>query len=281
MMERRVYGLTVTGFVLVLLAACYTGMKQRHTSSVVNYLYPQTKEVAIEPAVPVLTLPLNVGIVFVPEESPAYSMSVLSETQRMDLMDRIADEFRKEPFVKTIEIIPSTYLIPQGGFDNLDQIRTMYGIDVIALLSYDQVQHTDEGFATIWYWTIVGAYVVKGEMNSTNTMMDAAVYDIASRDMLFRAPGTSYVEARSTPVNLSAELREDSFRGFQEAADDMVVNLQTELGRFKERIKEAPDEVQVVKTEAYTGSGAMGWPLATLIIGLGSSAVWLGRRCRG
>ena len=175
------------------MSSCGMGMQNRHSSSVVNYLYPKQQNVNIKPAIPVLSLPLKVGVAFVPEESGRYTTSVLSEKQRMELMDRIAAEFRKEPFVQSIEIIPSTYLIPQGSFNNLDQLQTMHGIDVVALLSYDQVQHTDEGFSSIWYWTLVGAYVVKGEKNSTNTMLDAAVYDIKSQKMLFRAPGTSFI----------------------------------------------------------------------------------------
>ncbi len=48
----------------------------------------------------------------------------------------------------------------------------MYDIDVIALVSYDQVQFTDGSFLSLTYWTIVGAYVVAGEKNDTSTMLD-------------------------------------------------------------------------------------------------------------
>lgn len=287
MEAKRILSCTVWGVAVVFLAAgCYMGVKKRHSSSVVNYLYPQKQNVVVQPATPVLTLPLKVGAAFVPEESGRYSASVLSENQRMELMDRIAAEFRKKPFVMSIEIIPSTYLVPRGSFDNLDQLKTMYGVDVMVLLSYDQVQHTDEGFSSIWYWTLVGAYVVKGERNSTNTMLDAAVYDIKSRKMLFRAPGTSYIQAKSTPVNLSEELRKDSYAGFEAAADSLVANLQAELERFKTRIQETPEEVQVVETAEYqqrkarTGGGSLGWPFAAGAMGLGGIAVWIERRKR-
>ena len=60
----------------------------------------------------------------------------------------------------------------------------MFGIDVIALVSYDIVQFTGEGLSSISYWTLVGAYAVRGEKNDTHTMIDAAVYDIASRKHL-------------------------------------------------------------------------------------------------
>ncbi len=46
---------------------------------------------------------------------------------------------------------------------------------------YDQVQFTGEGLLSLTYWTIVGAYLVPGEKNETKTMLDAAVFYIASR----------------------------------------------------------------------------------------------------
>jgi rhombotail lipoprotein len=201
----------------------------------------------------------------------------LSEKERMDLMDRISTEFKKLPFVKNIEVIPSAYLTPTGGFANLDQIRAMYGVDVIALLSYDQVQHTDEGLLSLSYWTIVGAYIIKGEKNDTSTMLDAAVYDISSRKMLFRAPGTSHIQGSATPVNLSEQLRIDSLEGFRTASDNLVVNLQEQLERFKTKVKERPDAYVIEHKPGYTGGGSMGTVFSILLIGLGGFTLWRGR----
>ncbi|NIQ95366.1 MAG: rhombotarget lipoprotein, partial [Desulfuromonadales bacterium] len=69
----------------------------------------------------------------------------------------IAADFRRHDFIGRIELIPAPYLRPGGSFANLDQIRTMYGVDAMALLSYDQVQYTDEDLLSLTYWTIVGA----------------------------------------------------------------------------------------------------------------------------
>ena len=121
----------------------------------------------------------------------------------------------------------------------------MYRVDAIALLAYDQVQFTDEGAASFLYWTIVGAYVVPGENNSTQTMMDAVIYDIKSRKMLFRAPGLSHIKGTATPVNLSAQLRNDSEQGFHEAAKDLVKNLDIQLEAFKDKVKKAPEEYKI------------------------------------
>lgn len=250
------------------------GMRQaRYSSSVVDYLYPG-KEVAAVPTVPHLSLPLRVGIAFVPESVMGPRASRLSRKEKMDLMERISSEFKTLSFVKDIELIPTDYLTRGGGFINLDQIKTMYGIDVIALVSYDQVQHTDEGMLSFSYWTIVGAYIIKGEKNDTNTMLDAVVYDIPSRKMLFRAPGTSHVRGSSTPVNLTEQLRIDSLKSFHLAANALVANLQNELDRFKEKVKERPEEYTIAHKPGYTGGGSLGALYALTLLFFGGLALW-------
>lgn len=191
----------------------------------------------------------------------------LTEAHKANLLEKVADNFRGRDFVSEIEVIPSAYLTAGGGFANLEQIKTMYGVDVVALVSYDQVQFTDEGLLSLTYWTLVGAYVVSGEKNDTSTMLDTAVYDIQSRKMLFRAPGTSNVKGRSTPVNLSEELRRDSMKSFEEATSNMIVNLNVQLEKFKEKIKQNPNEVKVVHREGYRGGGALGlFSMAIMIL---------------
>jgi len=253
--------------ILALVTGCAT-QELRTRSSVVDYLYPKGTDTPIAPSIPVLNIPLQVGIAFVPEQpSSASGVNVwtgtrrgatLTETTKAQLLERVADHFREREFVSNIEVIPSAYLTPRGGFSNLEQIRTMYGVDVIALVSYDQVQFTDEGMLSLTYWTLVGAYVVSGEKNDTSTMMDTAVYDIASRKLLFRAPGTSQVKGSATPVNLSEELRADSIKSFQAATDDMIRNLDVQLDQFKAKLKRQPGQVKVVPRSGYSGGGSMG-----------------------
>ena len=252
------------------LAGC-AGQQTRAASSVVDYLYPADAEgVAVEPSIPTLALPVRVGIAFVPEGRrgvPAWASSrYLTEADKADLLERVATHFRKYEFVQSIEVIPSAYLTSGGSFANLDQIRTMYGTDVIALVSFDQVQFTDEGLLSLTYWTLVGAYVVSGEKNDTSTMLDTVVYDVPSRSLLFRAPGTSKVEGRSTPVNLSEALREDSLQGFREAATEMTANLDTQLARFRERLKEEPDRARIVHRDGSADGGALGAPASLALL---------------
>lgn len=271
---------SVIFFVFFSIMGCaeFYGRRQiRYSSSVVEYLYPD-KEIVEVPDIPHLSLPLRVGIAFVPESAVGPVVNRLSRKEKMDLMERISSEFKALPFVKDIELIPSDYLTKGGGFTNLDQIKTMYGIDVIALVSYDQVQHTDEGILSLSYWTIVGAYTVKGEKNDTSTMLDAVIYDIPSRKMLFRAPGTSHIKASSTLVNLSEQLRIDSLNGFYLAANELVTNLRKELNRFKEKIREMPESYALEHKPGYTGGGSFGAAYAITLLILGGLALWSERK---
>ncbi|MEN8135223.1 MAG: rhombotarget lipoprotein [Thermodesulfobacteriota bacterium] len=244
----------ITLSLLIIFTSC--AFKTRHTSSsVVDYLYPDKEGVIETPSIPRLTLPLKVGVAFVPESRRRNRN--LTERNKMDLMKNVSDHFKKHEFIKSIELIPSAYLSPKGSFANLNQIKTMYGIDVIALLSFDQSQFTDEGLASITYWTLVGAYIVPGEKNDTHTMMDAAVYDIQSKKMLFRAPGISRIKSNATPVNLAEQKRLDSEKGFIEASKELVTNLDLQLEMFKEKVTEAPKDYQIVHSPGYAGGGSL------------------------
>src|SRR5258708_6240805 len=157
--------MTVFAVLALALTGCETfegNRSQRHASSLVQYLYPKRTEHVDKPAIPVLTLPLRVGVAFVPEDNghqrEAYTRSpALSEQQKLKLLKEVSDQFRKYPFVKTIEVIPSEYLAPGGSFENLDQLRSMFGVDVIALVSYDQLQFTDDTSCSLAYLTVVAA----------------------------------------------------------------------------------------------------------------------------
>jgi rhombotail lipoprotein len=177
----------------------------------------------------------------------------------MKLLDAVAKQFQAHPFITEIEIIPTAYLKAGGGFDNLRQLRTMLDIDVIALVAYDQIQHTDEDWLSLSYLTVVGAFVINGEKNDTSTMLDTTVFHIPSRKLLFRAPGTSHVKARATLVNHSEQLRKDAQQGMQEANTQMIANLDRELTRFKKRVKERPEQYKVTRAAGYSGGGNLGF----------------------
>jgi rhombotail lipoprotein len=262
-------------FLAILSLTSCVSQQVNTKSSVMDYLYPNSSDTYETPSIPNLNLPLRVGVAFVPASrqnssthnfwtGQSYS-GLLPEAKKSQILENVAQNFRDLEFVSSIEVIPSGYLTPGGSFSNLSQIKTMYGVDVIALVSYDQVQFTDEGMLSLSYWTIVGAYVISGEKNDTNTLMDTVVYDISSKKLLFRAPGTSQVSGKSTPINLSEELRADSIQGFEQAAVNMTSNLKSQLAAFQKRIKDNPSQVQITHREGYGGGGGIQWPFLLIL----------------
>jgi rhombotail lipoprotein len=245
--------------------------RKRHNSSLVDYLYPRGNHTQpTRASVPTLTLPLKVGIAWVPESSGGRDQyrrqdSALTEARRKELAEAVIPHFQKYPFIKSIEIVPTAYLTPGGGFENLEQLKALLGVDVVVLLSFDQLQTSDSTELSVLYWTIVGAYFIPAEANKTHTMVDAAVFDIASRQMLFRAPGTSKSQGIATPIRTDERLRAKSDQGFSGASTNMVANLQLELASFQQRIKEKPETVRIVRSAGYTGGGAFGWEHAGML----------------
>lgn len=255
----------------LLLQSCQFIQSYRN-SSVVDFLYPDKREPIEEQRIPELKLPLRVGVAFTPTTNYQYGGDVigLSEQEKQALMAEVSKDFKEYEFVKSIELIPSAYLKPQGGFANVDQLQRMFNIDVIALLSYDQTRFQKEGASSIAYWTLIGAYFVPAEKNDTHTLLDAAVYDIPSRSLLFRAPGVSTIKSRSTIIATAEQAREDSVEGFKEASTDLVTNLKEQLRLFQEKAKQAPEEVRIAHRPGYTGGGGSGvavdFPLLILLL---------------
>jgi rhombotail lipoprotein len=286
-MKRTMSLIVILAALALAVTGCetlFTGDRPSHrrVSSLVQYLYPSTSDHVDKPTTPVLTLPLRVGVAFVPDEGASGGnlsrTPPLSEQQKVKLLNQVSEEFRKYPFVKSIQVIPSIYLQPRGGFENVEQLRSMFGVDVISLVSYDQIQFTGENMGSLAYITIVGAYLVPGHTHQTRTMVDAAVYDIASRKLLFRAPGLSVASDTAIAINANRELRRESHEGFSQAATNLITNLEQELAAFRTRIKESPEEVKIVRSPGYVGgAGAIGFT-EVLLLGALALGGWCARR---
>lgn len=233
------------------------------SSSLVDYLYPEGEEPPAEVAeVPRLNLPLRVGIAFVP---PRFGTTPgLSAALKSDLLDRVKAEFVDRDYIEHIEIIPENYLGSSRGFTGLQQVARLYGVDVMALVSYDQVSTSADKRAAVLYWTIVGAYFIEGTKNEVQTFVDTAVFDVDSRKLLFRAPGTNRQESTSTAVASIEAVRTGQESGFTAAMEDMTGNLVVALDEFETRLEEDPELAQVTWDEA-AGGGSVGWLLLLLL----------------
>jgi len=243
--------------IAMLLAACASlsgsSGRQGVSSSLVDYLYPQGEVPPKQAGVIThLQLPLAVGLAFVPSQSS--NTQVLSEAERMKLLNDVKKFFEGRDFIREIAVIPDAYLRSGRGFDTLEQTARLYGLDVMALVSYDQVAHTAETTSSFLYWTIVGAYVVKGNKNDVQTFVDTAVFDVATRKLLFRAPGVNEFKSSSTLVDVERDVRAAQQKGLELAMADMTVNLDKELSVFKERIR-TDGSVRVTRMDGSEDGG--------------------------
>jgi rhombotail lipoprotein len=258
----------------VLLAGC-ASVNQRsaqQAGSIVDYLYPESKNPpAMTPTVTRLRPPVRVGIAFVPGSSWGNG---LPEAEKIKLLNRVKDSFSKHAYIGKIEVIPSQYMRAKGGFTNLEQVARMFDVEVVALLSYDQMQFNDTNALSVLYWTIIGAYVVHGDQYDIQTMLDASVFDVQSHKLLFRAPGTSQVKGSASWANFSEQSRAAQVQGYNSAVDQLIPQLQAELDGFRERIKNDA-AYKVENKEGYKGGGSMGWfslALAALLAGVAYAA---------
>lgn len=268
----RFFHYTLLALLLAALAGCasmFSRQGARQAGSIVDYLYPDAREAPnMQPSVTYLRPPVRVGIAFVP--GTGYGAG-LSEADKTRLLERVRTSFSQYNYIGDIQIIPSNYLRQRGGFANLDQVASMFNVEVVALVSYDQVRFNDTNALAVLYWTIVGAYVIKGDKYDIQTLVDAAVFDVRSRKLLFRAPGTSQVKGSATMAGYSEQSRAAQAQGYQQAVDQLIPQLQAELAGFKERVK-SDAHFKVVNKDGYKGGGSVGWlaalaALAALVFG--------------
>jgi rhombotail lipoprotein len=254
----RLVTTVVLALTLSILSGCASMFKPasvRQAGSAVEFLYPDASEAPnLKPTVTRLRLPARVGVAF----APGANGGQLSEAAKLKLLERVKASFSQYDYIGNIEIIPTNYLRPRGGFTNLDQVAQMFNVDVVALISYDQVKFNDTNSFAVLYWTIVGAYVIQGDRYDVQTLVDASVFDVRSRKLLFRAPGTSRIKGSATMAGYNEKSRGAQTQGYDEAIELMIPNLQAELEKFRTAAKSDPG-IAIEHRPGYKGGGDLGW----------------------
>src|ERR1700722_17148875 len=112
-----------------------------YQTSLVDYLQTETPFYLCPPCV---CLPMRVGIAFVPEKQSMDkrdgSFMLRTDTKKM-LLEQVRDELAAYDYICSIKIIPSGYLKPHGGFENLSCVGFLFNVDAILLVSFDQCTH--------------------------------------------------------------------------------------------------------------------------------------------
>jgi rhombotail lipoprotein len=232
-------------------------LQTHSSSSLVNFLYPNGKTPPQENSVPELHVPLRVGLAFLPSRSSNGSAQ-LDAAHKEELLNRIRAGFADRKFVAEIVIIPDYYLDAGKGFVGLEGVQRLYSVDLMALVSYDQVTHQDDKKLSLGYLTIVGAYILKGSSHDVATLVDLAVVDPTTRSLVLRAGGTDTQHGNSTLIDEQRDSRRASATGFNAATEQMIGNFDAALTRFEGDVRAGKANVRVVNRNGSPRSQGSG-----------------------
>jgi rhombotail lipoprotein len=259
---------TLLGVVAIVgaLSACAVSRSETHnTSSLVEFLYPDGRTPPPHNAVPELRVPLRVGLAFLPSQAP-FGNNQLDAAHKAELLERIRRRFADRHFVSEIVVIPDYYLGANRGFAGLEGVQRLYNVDVMALVSYDQVTYTEDNKWSLGYLTIVGAYIVKGTINDTTTLVDLAVVDPKTRSLVLRAGGTDTHHQNSTRVETLHNERLAGNASFDAATNQMIVNFDGALTAFENDVHAGRANVHVVsRSSPLGGGGSLSWDFVGLL----------------
>jgi rhombotail lipoprotein len=246
------------------------------SSSLVAFLYPHGAPPAGD-AIPELQVPLRVGLAFLPTRGEVHTLDAAHKEQ---LLEQIRARFASRKFISQIVIIPDYYLSDRGlsdrglsdlglagrsGFEGLEGVQRLYGVDLMALVSYDQVTHVDANNWSLGYVTIVGAALLKGTRHDVSTLIDLAVVDAPSRSLVLRAGGTDTRHGTTTLIQEDLKSRQAGVDGFTAATGQMIDHFDAALTQFEADVRAGKANVRIVSrgsmvhTSSTGGGGAFSW----------------------
>ena len=239
----------------------YEGRRHEASSSLVEFLYGGKAVPPVDAEVQ-LQLPIRVGVSFLPSAGH-YAPSSLD---REKVLAAIRDNFKSLPYVSEIVLIPDYYLRTGtgNGLGQIEQLSRLHQLDLFAMLSYDQIIDSSQNKNSLAYWTIVGAYFVRGDRNETHTLLDLAVIDPRTRSLVLRSGGTSSLGGNTTLVEADRHRAAQRSRGFELATASLVGNFKRELVDFEARVREGTAPVKVARRSSG-GGGALD-PMLLLIL---------------
>ena len=255
---------------------CARQLHSASSSSLVAFLYPHG-EPPRNDSIPELHVPLRVGLAFLPTRG---GLSTVDEAHKEQLLEQIRARFASRKFIAQIAIIPDYYLAGRSGFEGLEGVQRLYGVDLMALVSYDQVTHVDDNNWSFGYVTIVGAAVLKGTRHDVSTLIDLAVVDAPSRSLVLRAGGTDTRQGTSTLVQEDRESREAGVAGFTAATAQMIEHFDSALTQFEADVRTGRANVRIVSrnsllpTGSSGGGGAFSWTWLLALLPLAAVRQW-------
>jgi len=246
-------------YTAIILMACFvfcsgcasynSGLRTvQKQSNLASFLFSGNQPQAPAQKAP-LQLPAKVGIAFVPGD-PASSN--LPDTTKKEVIEAVRSQLAKHTkYVAGAQSIPSIYLTPSGGVQNLEQVAQQFGVDVIVILGANQLQkHERNSLAAFLDVTIIGQYLIPGNTVDTATVLEAAVYHVPSRALIFRTDGANQKTSRSTRYGSSQTAQNDSASSILDASKKLVVSIGEALVGFEEFDAATAQEIQPLSTSA-------------------------------
>jgi rhombotail lipoprotein len=231
------------------------GEKRAASTPLVEFLYGQQR-VPSRDATVTLQLPIRVGLAFLPSRTGNPDVGPTPK-ERERILGAIRSSFSDLPYVSEIVPVPSYYfdMSRADGMRQLEQLARLQRLDLMALISYDQRTQVSENRRSFAYLTIVGALVVKGNHNETQTIIDLAVVEPVGRSLVLRSGGISSTANTVTAIDQPGKLRKQQRVGFDQATDALIANFRTELAAFESRVRAGTADVKVVRQPRGGGGG--------------------------
>jgi len=217
---------------LCLGSACAGPVKTvQKQSTLATYLFGGTAPQGPLQKVP-LKLPARVGVAFVPGDPATQN---IPDTTKKYVIEAVRSQLAKHTkYVAGAQSIPALYLTPKGGVCNLEQVARQFDVDVIVLLGASQFQkHERNSLAAFLDLTVIGAFIIPGNTVDTATVLEAAVYHVPSRALVFRSDGADQKRSRSTRFGANQSAQNDAVSSIEEASKKLVVAIADALVNFE------------------------------------------------
>ncbi len=272
-------GMLLSGCSVMCWPDCARQLHSASSSSLVAFLYPHG-EPPRNDSIPELHVPLRVGLAFLPNRA---GVTTLDEAHKELLLEQIRARFASRKFIAQIAIIPDYYLAGRSGFEGLEGVQRLYGVDLMALVSYDQVTHVDDNNWSLGYVTIVGAALLKGTRHDVSTLIDLAVVDAPSRSLVLRAGGTDTRQGTATLLQEERESRAAGVAGFTAATAQMIEHFDSALTQFEADVRTGRANVRIVSRNSLVprgssgGGGAFSWTWLLALLPLAAARQWVVR----
>lgn len=299
-MRRSVSLILLVSVVALVISGCTSIYERRKTASLtMSPLAPATatatatEGAAAAPAKGVrIKTPMRVGLAFAPLPERGGATRDIPSQLKQSLLEKVRNAFAGLAFVESIEVVPTTYLKEGYEFESLAAASQAFQLDAMTLVTYDQEQFSDPSNWSLFYWTVIGIYLVPGERNETRTLLEASVVAVDSQVLLLHAVGSDKSRGWETPIDVAAGLRQAAEESFEKATDNLIADLREQLEKAQVAVKEerglygtpvAFVTEQGIITAGTTegrqggGGGDLGWLGSALVVILGLGCA-LGKR---